>query len=169
MNQNYTEFKFPQIKAHPWNKVFRSKASPEAVDLMSKLLVYTPDRCVRVRVRVHVRVRVRVRVRVCVRACVFVCDIGMRGACVYVCCARTHTRTCHISKVSLCVCIKRLQRLTRKKPPNPFTHAHFTHTLTHAGVSHRCKRARTSFSTSCATPTHGCPMPSSRPSLISLR
>ena len=21
MNQNYTEFKFPQIKAHPWNKV----------------------------------------------------------------------------------------------------------------------------------------------------
>ncbi len=44
MNQNYTEFKFPQIKAHPWNKVFRSKATPEAVDLMSKLLVYTPDR-----------------------------------------------------------------------------------------------------------------------------
>ena len=33
MNQNYTEFKFPQIKAHPWNKVFRSKATPEAVDL----------------------------------------------------------------------------------------------------------------------------------------
>ena len=44
MNQNYTEFKFPQIKAHPWNKVFRSKATPEAVDLMSKLLVYTPDK-----------------------------------------------------------------------------------------------------------------------------
>jgi hypothetical protein len=21
MNQNYTEFKFPQIKAHPWSKV----------------------------------------------------------------------------------------------------------------------------------------------------
>ena len=21
MNQNYVEFKFPQIKAHPWNKV----------------------------------------------------------------------------------------------------------------------------------------------------
>ena len=21
MNSNYTEFKFPQIKAHPWNKV----------------------------------------------------------------------------------------------------------------------------------------------------
>jgi hypothetical protein len=23
MNPNYTEFKFPQIKAHPWPKVFR--------------------------------------------------------------------------------------------------------------------------------------------------
>ena len=28
MNPNYSEFKFPQIKAHPWNKVFRSK-TPE--------------------------------------------------------------------------------------------------------------------------------------------
>jgi hypothetical protein len=30
MNQNYTEFKFPQIKAHPWSKVrarIRSLAS----------------------------------------------------------------------------------------------------------------------------------------------
>ena len=44
MNHNYTEFKFPQIKAHPWSKVFRSKATPEAVDLMSKLLVYTPTK-----------------------------------------------------------------------------------------------------------------------------
>mmetsp|Transcript_86423 Transcript_86423/g.230891 ORF Transcript_86423/g.230891 Transcript_86423/m.230891 type:complete len:127 (+) Transcript_86423:820-1200(+) len=44
MNQNYTEFKFPQIKAHPWSKVFRSKAPAEAVDLISKVLVYTPDR-----------------------------------------------------------------------------------------------------------------------------
>ena len=25
MNPNYTEFKFPQIKAHPWNKVFRPR------------------------------------------------------------------------------------------------------------------------------------------------
>uniref|UniRef100_A0A6U2DU36 Protein kinase domain-containing protein n=2 Tax=Hemiselmis andersenii TaxID=464988 RepID=A0A6U2DU36_HEMAN len=43
MNQNYTEFKFPQIKAHPWSKVFRSKAPPDAIDLISKLLQYTPD------------------------------------------------------------------------------------------------------------------------------
>lgn len=25
MNPNYSEFKFPQIKAHPWNRVFRSR------------------------------------------------------------------------------------------------------------------------------------------------
>jgi len=25
MNQNYTEFKFPQIKPHPWSRVFRAK------------------------------------------------------------------------------------------------------------------------------------------------
>ena len=42
MNQNYTEFKFPAIKAHPWSKVFRSRATPEALDLISKLLEYTP-------------------------------------------------------------------------------------------------------------------------------
>lgn len=43
MNPNYTEFKFPQIKAHPWQKVFRSRVPAEAVDLVSKLLVYCPD------------------------------------------------------------------------------------------------------------------------------
>jgi len=42
MNPNYTEFKFPQIKPHPWNKVFRSRTSPEAIDYISKLLVYDP-------------------------------------------------------------------------------------------------------------------------------
>eukprot|EP00438_Fugacium_kawagutii_P005671 Skav227801 [mRNA] locus=scaffold948:65235:71123:+ [translate_table: standard] len=30
MNPNYTEFKFPQIKPHPWHKVFRSRTSQEA-------------------------------------------------------------------------------------------------------------------------------------------
>ena len=92
MNPNYTEFKFPQIKAHPWNKVlpsahrplprfslslslarslsrvleeqvFRNKATPEAVDLMAKLLVYTPDR------RLTPLQVVCVRVCVCARAC----------------------------------------------------------------------------------------------------
>ena len=43
MNPNYTEFKFPQIKAHPWPKVFRARTSPEAIDLVSRLLEYTPS------------------------------------------------------------------------------------------------------------------------------
>lgn len=42
MNPNYTEFKFPQIKAHPWNKVFRPRTPTEAVELVGKLLEYTP-------------------------------------------------------------------------------------------------------------------------------
>mmetsp|Transcript_28870 Transcript_28870/g.72658 ORF Transcript_28870/g.72658 Transcript_28870/m.72658 type:complete len:507 (-) Transcript_28870:476-1996(-) len=42
MNQNYTEFKFPQIKAHPWVKVFRSRTPSDAIDLVSSLLQYTP-------------------------------------------------------------------------------------------------------------------------------
>jgi len=41
MNPNYMEHKFPQIKPHPFSKVFR-KASPDAIDLISKLLEYTP-------------------------------------------------------------------------------------------------------------------------------
>ncbi|EEP78294.1 protein kinase gsk3 [Uncinocarpus reesii 1704] len=41
MNPNYMEHKFPQIKPHPFNKVFR-KASPEAIDLITALLEYTP-------------------------------------------------------------------------------------------------------------------------------
>lgn len=42
MNRNYSEFRFPQIKAHPWQKVFRSRTPPESVELVSKLLEYTP-------------------------------------------------------------------------------------------------------------------------------
>ena len=58
MNPNYMEHKFPQIKPHPFSKasryhvqkskpkltvtkVFR-KADPNAIDLMSRLLEYTP-------------------------------------------------------------------------------------------------------------------------------
>jgi glycogen synthase kinase 3 beta len=57
MNPNYMEHKFPQIKPHPFNKVglqgeqsqftidvsqvFR-KADPNAIDLISRLLEYTP-------------------------------------------------------------------------------------------------------------------------------
>jgi glycogen synthase kinase 3 beta len=42
MNPNYTDFHFPAIKPHPWAKVFKSRAPPEAVDLISKLLRYSP-------------------------------------------------------------------------------------------------------------------------------
>ena len=43
MNPNYKEDKFPQVKAHPWQKVFGARTSPEAIDLVSRLLEYTPS------------------------------------------------------------------------------------------------------------------------------
>ncbi|KAK2983973.1 hypothetical protein RJ640_027298 [Escallonia rubra] len=43
MNPNYTEFKFPQIKAHPWHKIFNKRMPTEAVDLVSRLLQYSPS------------------------------------------------------------------------------------------------------------------------------
>ncbi|KAL5020447.1 hypothetical protein ScPMuIL_003339 [Solemya velum] len=43
MNPNYSEFKFPQIKAHPWSKVFRPRTPPEAIQVVSRLLEYTPS------------------------------------------------------------------------------------------------------------------------------
>ncbi|XP_055302132.1 glycogen synthase kinase-3 beta isoform X2 [Sitodiplosis mosellana] len=43
MNPNYTEFKFPQIKSHPWQKVFRARTPPDAIQLVSRLLEYTPS------------------------------------------------------------------------------------------------------------------------------
>lgn len=43
MNPNYTDFKFPQIKAHPWHKMFHKRMPPEAVDLVSRLLQYSPS------------------------------------------------------------------------------------------------------------------------------
>jgi len=36
MNPNYTEFKFPQIKAHPWAKVFSKRMPADAVDLVRR-------------------------------------------------------------------------------------------------------------------------------------
>jgi len=42
MNRYYTEFKFPQIKAHPWDKLFRG-TPPQGVDLVSKMLAYKPN------------------------------------------------------------------------------------------------------------------------------
>jgi len=42
MNPNHTSFKFPQIKPHPWTKVFRGKAPASAIDLVSQFLRYEP-------------------------------------------------------------------------------------------------------------------------------
>ncbi|CAN8075225.1 unnamed protein product [Agarophyton chilense] len=42
MNRNYTEFKFPQIKSMSWTKVFRHRTSTDAIDLVSKMLQYSP-------------------------------------------------------------------------------------------------------------------------------
>ncbi|KJE89342.1 CMGC/GSK protein kinase [Capsaspora owczarzaki ATCC 30864] len=42
MNPNYTEFKFPRIKAQAWDKVFKCNPPDSAIDLTSKLLEYVP-------------------------------------------------------------------------------------------------------------------------------
>ena len=47
MNSNYSEFKFPQIKAHPWTQVFRSHTPQEAIDYVSSLLTYDPSQRMR--------------------------------------------------------------------------------------------------------------------------
>lgn len=45
MNQNYTEFRFPQIKPCPWEKIFKMHSNtPTAIDLISKLLQYLPGK-----------------------------------------------------------------------------------------------------------------------------
>ncbi|GAA0166628.1 non-receptor serine/threonine protein kinase [Lithospermum erythrorhizon] len=43
MNPNYNDFRFPQIKAHPWHKIFHKRMPPEAIDLASRLLQYSPS------------------------------------------------------------------------------------------------------------------------------
>ena len=44
MNPNYTDFRFPQIRAHPWNSVFRPTTPREAINVISQMLVYTPHK-----------------------------------------------------------------------------------------------------------------------------
>ncbi|KAN0026536.1 hypothetical protein ACTFIV_007524 [Dictyostelium citrinum] len=44
MNPYYTSFKFPEIKANPWPRVFKAKdVPPESIDLISKILLYDPS------------------------------------------------------------------------------------------------------------------------------
>ena len=42
MNPDYTEYRFPQIKPLPWDKVFRHRTPREAIDFISRLLCYDP-------------------------------------------------------------------------------------------------------------------------------
>ncbi|CAN1143699.1 Shaggy-related protein kinase kappa [Linum perenne] len=54
MNPNYTEFKFPQIKPHPWHKVFQKRLPPEAVDLVCRFFQYSPYlRCTALEACIH--------------------------------------------------------------------------------------------------------------------
>ncbi|OIT27879.1 shaggy-related protein kinase delta [Nicotiana attenuata] len=54
MNPNYTEFKFPQIKPHPWHKVFQKRLPPEAVDLLCRFFQYSPYlRCTALEACIH--------------------------------------------------------------------------------------------------------------------
>ncbi|CAD8112114.1 unnamed protein product [Paramecium primaurelia] len=44
MNPQHQQFKFPQIKCHPWAKVFaKFKPEPHFIDFISKILVYQPQ------------------------------------------------------------------------------------------------------------------------------
>ena len=44
MNPMYADFRFPNVKPYPWNKVFREGTTPEsAIDLVTKLIVYKPS------------------------------------------------------------------------------------------------------------------------------
>ncbi|KAL7207741.1 hypothetical protein ACSBR1_029650 [Camellia fascicularis] len=54
INPNYTEFKFPQIKPHPWQKVFQKRLPPEAVDLVCRFFQYSPNlRCTALEACIH--------------------------------------------------------------------------------------------------------------------
>ena len=44
MNSNYTDFRFPHIRPMPWSRVFKARTDADAVDLVSRLLVYNPQR-----------------------------------------------------------------------------------------------------------------------------
>ena len=44
MNPKVSEFRFPEIRPYPWEKLFAGKTCPEAVNLISSLLVYLPQR-----------------------------------------------------------------------------------------------------------------------------
>jgi serine/threonine protein kinase len=44
MNHHLAEFNFPKVPDHTWQKVFRNRAAPDCIDLISKLVTYNPTR-----------------------------------------------------------------------------------------------------------------------------
>mmetsp|Transcript_24616 Transcript_24616/g.79577 ORF Transcript_24616/g.79577 Transcript_24616/m.79577 type:complete len:158 (+) Transcript_24616:808-1281(+) len=42
MNASCRDFKFPQIRAHDWDKVFRCKTPPDAINCAAQFLKYAP-------------------------------------------------------------------------------------------------------------------------------
>ena len=44
MNPNYKEFKFPQIRPQPFERIFTTQTSREAIDVASQMLYYVPTR-----------------------------------------------------------------------------------------------------------------------------
>ncbi|XP_076906773.1 shaggy-related protein kinase kappa-like [Bidens hawaiensis] len=54
MNPNYTEFRFPQIKPHPWHKVCLKLSKYYALDLVCRFFQYSPNlRCTALEACVH--------------------------------------------------------------------------------------------------------------------
>eukprot|EP01068_Selenidium_serpulae_P015806 Selendium_serpulae@DN6244_c0_g3_i1.p1 len=47
LNPNYTDFKFPEVKARDWRKVFGGSVPEEALDLIDKMLKYDPTQRVK--------------------------------------------------------------------------------------------------------------------------
>jgi serine/threonine protein kinase len=47
MNPNYTEFKFPQVRAHPWSSLFGDRVDPNVIELISSMLKYRPNQRIR--------------------------------------------------------------------------------------------------------------------------
>lgn len=41
MNKSYPSYNFPDLKPHPWKLVFKN-GTPEAIDLLARILTYTP-------------------------------------------------------------------------------------------------------------------------------
>lgn len=44
MNKAYTEFHFPSVKAYSWQKLFKTRATDSAIDLIAAMLTYEPQK-----------------------------------------------------------------------------------------------------------------------------